>query len=105
MGRSRHRHLAFGVAQASRRLPLGPHSTGPAEQVIRRLKLRMVDRALNYTNRARMDRLLELYACDLNGWVDELTWADIIRDHTERLGGIPQPPRTIADRKGQPSLR
>jgi hypothetical protein len=94
------------ATQVPRRDPLGPNSNAAAEHALRLIGDRVRPRKHLYKNRARTTRMLQLLACDLNGWNDELTWNDLIRARLTGQQGRPTTDqRTVTDHGGRMSLR
>jgi hypothetical protein len=83
----------------------GPRSTGAVEEFFRQLENTIGDRASRMTNKTRTDALLKLIAARRNGWADETTWAELIRDHLTHAHGRAPDQRRHVDRKSEPSLR
>ena len=83
---------------------LGPRSTGAVEEFFRQLENTIGDRASRMTNKTRTDALLKLVAARRNGWADETTWAELIRDHLTHAGGRAPEQRRHVDSKSEPSL-
>lgn len=91
--------------QAAARTPFGPHSIGPAEEVLRVLRNVLDDRAARLTNKRRTDALLMLLAAHRNGWADETKWSEIIRNHLVSHRGHAREQRQHADPRNQGSLQ
>lgn len=85
--------------------PAGPRSTGAIEEFFRQLDNTIGDRASRMTNKTRTDALLKLIAARRNGWADETTWAELIRDHLTRTHGRAPDQRRHVDSRSEPSLR
>ncbi len=83
----------------------GPHATGGVEEFLKQVRRSIGDRAHGMTNKARADALLSLLAAHHNGWADELTWADIIRDHLNAHHGLATHQRRKTDPASKPTLR
>lgn len=99
------RYGAGIAAQAARRDPAGPNSTGPVEQVLREVDRRIGDRVGSFTNRARMGKLLCLMALEMSGQADGRQWADRLRERLYLAGGRPADnQRAHDDPKGAYSL-
>jgi hypothetical protein len=90
-----------GAAQHFR----GPRSNGCVETVLRQVDQRIWDRAAQFTNKQRLDRLLALMACELNGHARPLEWADVIRRTVALSGGYAADQRGAVDPRSSPSLR
>jgi len=84
--------------------PHGPRSTGALEEFFRQLDNTIGDRASRLTNKTRTDALLKLIAARRNGWLDEGTWAELIRDHLTRTQGRAPDQRRHVDNRSAPSL-
>ena len=83
----------------------GPRSLGPIEETFRHVSHFLEDRAPSMTNKIRADRLLTLLAADLNGWADEVAWAELIRDYLHHFSGHAEPQRQITNQAGTTTLR
>jgi hypothetical protein len=92
-------------AQIATRAPAGPNTTGALEEFFHQLEQTIGDRAANLTNKIRTDAQLKLIAARRNGWVDEVRWAELIRDHLTRHHGHVLQQRQHTESKGLPSLR
>ncbi|MEX2253032.1 MAG: hypothetical protein WD649_02670 [Thermoleophilaceae bacterium] len=82
-----------------------PTTTGALETKLRTVRARLLDRRFNFTNRARLDRLLMLMQLDINGHAVERRYAQLIREHLVKHGGIAPVRWQIADKRGVYSLR
>ena len=84
--------------------PAGPRSTGALEHALRVVKTMLYDRRGRFTNRARLDRLLELIRLEINGQASPTVYARLVLDHLASQGGWSDPRHQILDPRGQPSL-
>ena len=91
--------------QIATRAVSGPHSTGPLEQFFHHLDATIGDRAARMTNKTRADALLKLVAAQRNGWANETTWAERIREHLLARAGRAPDQRQHTDPAAEPSLR
>jgi hypothetical protein len=92
-------------AQMATRVPGRPNSTGPLEEFFHQLDRTIGDRAARMTNKSRADALLKLLAMARNGWVDEIRWAELIRDYLATRAGLAPDQRRHTDSRRHPSLR
>lgn len=83
----------------------GPTSNGSAETFVNHLAGILGDRAHGFTNKKRTDAVLMLLAMQHNGWVDQVKWAKVIREHVVARKGRPLKQRRHVDPLGKPSLR
>ncbi len=90
--------------QSATRDPALPHSTSPVEATLREITGRLRDRAGNFTNLARMNKLLALMTLDLHGQADGRVWADRVSERTYHLGGHAPGQRPHDDTRGDTSL-
>jgi hypothetical protein len=90
--------------QSATRDPALPHSTSPVEATLREVVGRLRDRAGNFTNLARMNKLLALMTLELCGQADGRVWADRLRERTYLLGGHAPEQRPHDDARGVASL-
>ena len=81
---------------ATRQLGLS-HSTSPVEAVLRQVDRRIGDRVGSFTNRAPINKLLDLIALDLRGQADDRRWADRLRERLYFAGGRPASHQRSAD--------
>jgi hypothetical protein len=81
-------------------------ATGPLEQKQKLLREWIGPRAFQFTNRARLDRLLMLIQLHIDGYANEPVYSAAIRDWLRSNGGRPRAARrAITDPRGAPSLR
>lgn len=96
---------ALVTANISTRTFAGPNTVGAVEEALSELDRRLGDRTANFGNRYRTNQLLKLMQLDLNGDADEVTWAELIRDHVARRGGRAREQRRHDDQLGVRSIR
>jgi hypothetical protein len=98
--------IEWQLARKALARPGQPHSIGALEERLRVIEQRLQWRAARMTNRERLNRLLLLFALDLNGNAKRSVWTRLIRDWLLANGGRPNAKRrAITDPQGMPSLR
>jgi hypothetical protein len=100
------RPIAQELRQQQEAFPDHPRSTGPVEAMIRRTKLRLMDRVHLFHNAARLDRLLALMTADYANRASEASYTRILRDWFSAHGGVRAAAdwERLRDRKGTSSV-
>jgi hypothetical protein len=92
------------TAQLKTRSSLGPNSIGAVEATLRQVDRAFHGRSQSFTNRARLNLLLDLMALHQNGDADSRRWADRLRERLHHRGGTAPQQRPHDDASGHASL-
>lgn len=92
------------AAQLKTRSPLGPNSIGAVEAALRQVDRAFQGRSQSFSNRVRLNLLLDLMTLHAGGQADQRRWADRLRERLHPRGGIAPHQRQHDDRRGRPSL-
>jgi hypothetical protein len=92
------------AAQLQTRSSLGPNSIGAVEASLRQIDRAFQGRSQSFSNRARMNLLLDLMTLHANGDADPRRWADRVRERLHPRGGIAPHQRPHDDPRPAPSL-
>ncbi|MGH2714023.1 MAG: hypothetical protein ACRDM7_09110 [Thermoleophilaceae bacterium] len=65
--------------------------------MLRQVERRIGNRVGSFTNRSRMNKLLDLIALELRGQADDRRWADRLRERLYLAGGRPTSHQRAAD--------
>jgi hypothetical protein len=92
------------AAQLETRSSLGPNSIGAVEAALRQVHRAFQGRSQSFSNRIRLNLLLDLMTLHAAGQADPRHWADRLRERLHPRGGIAPHQRPHDDRRGHPSL-
>jgi hypothetical protein len=92
------------AAQLQTRSSLGPNSIGAVEASLGQVDRAFQGRSQGFSNRRRLNLLLDLMSLHANGDADPRRWADRLRELLHPRGGIAPGQRPHDDPRGCPSL-
>ena len=92
------------AAQLQTRSPLGPNSIGAVEAALRQVHRAFQGRSQSFSNRARLNLLLDLMTLHTTGQADPRRFADRLRERLHPHGGTAPHQRPHDDPRNQPSL-